>query len=70
VKIEVKSITKTSRKNTALANASRWAYERSQDSLTPEYTTALSAYKILNNGKLAARLTETLLLPAAVGAKK
>ena len=40
---------------------SRWHYERGQDCLTPEYTTSLSAFTILN-GKLLAALTSTLIL--------
>ncbi|MBE6373043.1 MAG: hypothetical protein E7055_13350 [Lentisphaerae bacterium] len=40
---------------------SRWHYERGQDCLTPEYTTGLSAFTILN-GKLLAALTSTLIL--------
>ena len=40
---------------------SRWHYERGQDCLTPEYTTALSSFTILN-GKLLAALTSTLIL--------
>ena len=40
---------------------SRWHYERGQDCLTPEYTTSLSSFTILN-GKLLAALTSTLIL--------
>ena len=40
---------------------SRWHYERGQDCLTPEYTTALSAFTILN-GKLLAALTSALIV--------
>lgn len=40
---------------------SRWHYERGQDCLTPEYTTGLSAFTILD-GKLLAALTSTLIL--------
>ena len=40
---------------------SRWHYERGQDCLTPEYTTALFSFTILN-GKLLAALTSTLIL--------
>lgn len=40
---------------------SRWHYERGQDCLTPEYTTGLSAFTILN-GKLLAAVTSTLIL--------
>ena len=45
----------------ALECVSRWHYERGQDCLTPEYTTGLSAFTILN-GKLLAALTSTLIL--------
>ena len=40
---------------------SRWHYERGQDCLTPEYTTGLSAFAILN-GKLLAALTSALIV--------
>ena len=40
---------------------SRWHYERGQDCLTPEYTTGLSAFTILN-GKLLAALTSSLIV--------
>ena len=45
----------------ALECVSRWHYERGQDCLTPEYTTGLSAFTVLN-GKLLAALTSALVL--------